>query len=267
MRAAEWPLWIEPLNGDGPPARELRLGFDTAGTTFGDSGPRLRERRRDGHPCHGGAQAVPGPPALTTRRSGPSATSSLHSDRTPHRRHEAERSFDITHGCRGDTCAGRSPRRSGRSRRCFRGRGRAVDPRPTEVAQGICRRWVGDQGLRGRLMMWIGPGLTSLLVSTATRWPTRSGPSASRRVNWSMRSTVAGAAGRMSGMAAPCLEPRSCDDRRTDAVNLDEAGLGRLCSHAVGVPEVVERRSRRQNQDSTARLFAAIVSKTASLAD
>ena len=23
-------MWIEPLEGDGPPARELRLGFDTA---------------------------------------------------------------------------------------------------------------------------------------------------------------------------------------------------------------------------------------------
>ncbi len=30
MQAAEWPLWIEPLD-DGPPQRELRLGFDTTG--------------------------------------------------------------------------------------------------------------------------------------------------------------------------------------------------------------------------------------------
>ena len=28
MQAAEWCLWIEPLD-DGPPGRELRLGFDT----------------------------------------------------------------------------------------------------------------------------------------------------------------------------------------------------------------------------------------------
>ena len=28
VQAAEWPLWIEPLD-DGSPARELRLGFDT----------------------------------------------------------------------------------------------------------------------------------------------------------------------------------------------------------------------------------------------
>jgi hypothetical protein len=28
VQAAEWPLWIEPLD-DGPPPRELRLGFDT----------------------------------------------------------------------------------------------------------------------------------------------------------------------------------------------------------------------------------------------
>jgi uncharacterized DUF497 family protein len=27
--AAEWSLWIEPLDDDGPPDRELRLGFDT----------------------------------------------------------------------------------------------------------------------------------------------------------------------------------------------------------------------------------------------
>lgn len=27
-QAAEWPLWVEPLD-DGPPLRELRLGFDT----------------------------------------------------------------------------------------------------------------------------------------------------------------------------------------------------------------------------------------------
>ena len=30
IQAAEWALWIEPLAGDGPPRRELRLGFDTA---------------------------------------------------------------------------------------------------------------------------------------------------------------------------------------------------------------------------------------------
>ena len=28
VQAAEWPLWIEPLD-EGPPPRELRLGFDT----------------------------------------------------------------------------------------------------------------------------------------------------------------------------------------------------------------------------------------------
>lgn len=30
IQAAEWPLWIEPLDEDGPPHRELRLGFDTS---------------------------------------------------------------------------------------------------------------------------------------------------------------------------------------------------------------------------------------------
>ena len=30
VQAAEWPLWIEPLGVDGPPDRELRLGFDAA---------------------------------------------------------------------------------------------------------------------------------------------------------------------------------------------------------------------------------------------
>ncbi len=29
IQAAEWPLWIEPLDEGGPPHRELRLGFDT----------------------------------------------------------------------------------------------------------------------------------------------------------------------------------------------------------------------------------------------
>ncbi len=29
IQAAEWSLWIEPLGDDGPPTRELHLGFDT----------------------------------------------------------------------------------------------------------------------------------------------------------------------------------------------------------------------------------------------
>lgn len=29
IRAADWPLWVEPLDEDGWPLRELRLGFDT----------------------------------------------------------------------------------------------------------------------------------------------------------------------------------------------------------------------------------------------
>jgi len=29
IQAAEWSLWIEPLDEDGLPHRELRLGFDT----------------------------------------------------------------------------------------------------------------------------------------------------------------------------------------------------------------------------------------------
>lgn len=29
IQAAEWSLWIEPFDDDGPPIRELRLGFDT----------------------------------------------------------------------------------------------------------------------------------------------------------------------------------------------------------------------------------------------
>lgn len=28
VQAAEWAIWVEPLD-DGPPARELRLGFDS----------------------------------------------------------------------------------------------------------------------------------------------------------------------------------------------------------------------------------------------
>ena len=29
IQAAQWSLWIEPLDEDSPPHRELRLGFDT----------------------------------------------------------------------------------------------------------------------------------------------------------------------------------------------------------------------------------------------
>ena len=29
IQAAAWSLWIEPLDDDSPPYRELRLGFDT----------------------------------------------------------------------------------------------------------------------------------------------------------------------------------------------------------------------------------------------
>ena len=29
IQAAEWSLWIEPLDDDAQPQRELRLGFDT----------------------------------------------------------------------------------------------------------------------------------------------------------------------------------------------------------------------------------------------
>ncbi|CAN5170980.1 hypothetical protein BH11ACT1_BH11ACT1_16870 [soil metagenome] len=29
IQAAEWSLWIEPLDEDDAPRRELRLGFDT----------------------------------------------------------------------------------------------------------------------------------------------------------------------------------------------------------------------------------------------
>jgi hypothetical protein len=29
IQAARWSLWIEPIDDDGPPSRELRLGFDT----------------------------------------------------------------------------------------------------------------------------------------------------------------------------------------------------------------------------------------------
>jgi len=29
IQAAEWSLWIEPLDENGPPDRELRVGFDT----------------------------------------------------------------------------------------------------------------------------------------------------------------------------------------------------------------------------------------------
>ncbi len=50
VQAAEWSLWIEPLDDDGPPERELRLGFDTLRhqrATAGDRRTGLREGRRD----------------------------------------------------------------------------------------------------------------------------------------------------------------------------------------------------------------------------
>jgi hypothetical protein len=30
IQATEWSVWIEPLDENGPPDRELRLGFDTS---------------------------------------------------------------------------------------------------------------------------------------------------------------------------------------------------------------------------------------------
>jgi hypothetical protein len=29
VQAADWPLWVEPLDEEGWPHRDLRLGFDT----------------------------------------------------------------------------------------------------------------------------------------------------------------------------------------------------------------------------------------------
>jgi hypothetical protein len=56
IQAAEWSLWIEPLDEDGPPHRELRLGFDTGARLLetvvlalenGDEAlPRFCERQR-----------------------------------------------------------------------------------------------------------------------------------------------------------------------------------------------------------------------------
>lgn len=31
IQAATWATWVEDLDGDEPPARQLRLGFDTQG--------------------------------------------------------------------------------------------------------------------------------------------------------------------------------------------------------------------------------------------
>lgn len=43
IQAAEWSLWIEPLDAEGLPDRELRLGFDTM-PADGDRRPGLPER-------------------------------------------------------------------------------------------------------------------------------------------------------------------------------------------------------------------------------
>lgn len=29
IQAADWALWVEPIDGDDPSVKELRLGFDT----------------------------------------------------------------------------------------------------------------------------------------------------------------------------------------------------------------------------------------------
>jgi hypothetical protein len=43
IQAAEWSLWIEPLDEDDWPKRELRLGFDTQGSLAGDHRSGLRK--------------------------------------------------------------------------------------------------------------------------------------------------------------------------------------------------------------------------------
>ena len=84
IQAAEWSLWIEPLDEDGPPRRELRLGFDTEAQAAGDGGTHPRERRRDGHSRDAGSQEVPRPTAVmteigprTARSAFPTPTSAL----------------------------------------------------------------------------------------------------------------------------------------------------------------------------------------------
>ena len=64
VQAADWSLWIEPLDDDGWPRRELRLGFDTHSRLLETVVLVFESEGRVGDPCHACAQAVLGSPAL-----------------------------------------------------------------------------------------------------------------------------------------------------------------------------------------------------------
>jgi len=45
IQAAEWSLWVEALEQNGPPDRSLRVGFDTRASLMEDGGPGLQRGR------------------------------------------------------------------------------------------------------------------------------------------------------------------------------------------------------------------------------
>ena len=75
IHAARWSLWIEPLDEDGPPYRELRLGFDTQAQRARDRGTDPGQRRRTRHPCDAGSRGVPRPVAVGPGAQHPHAPS------------------------------------------------------------------------------------------------------------------------------------------------------------------------------------------------
>jgi len=73
VQAADWPLWVEPLEEEVWPHRELRLGFDTQARLLETVVLIFESWRRDGHPRHASPQTVLGTPALTGRSTSPQA--------------------------------------------------------------------------------------------------------------------------------------------------------------------------------------------------
>ena len=68
VQAADQSLWIEPLEEDEWPHRELRLGFDTQ-ARFRDGRAGLPQPRADGHPRDAGPSSVLGASALNRTHS------------------------------------------------------------------------------------------------------------------------------------------------------------------------------------------------------
>lgn len=73
-QAAIWPQWIEPLEDDDWPHRELRLGFDTQARLLETVVFDVRRWRGTDHSRDAGAQAILGPVALRPKTYEPELT-------------------------------------------------------------------------------------------------------------------------------------------------------------------------------------------------